>query len=175
MPWDSESKGYYRNKVFFWELQQSLYFFEYSQNEILSSGKVVSSTGSFICAISIGTLIMELQALRQCVEGIITKIKVFWELQQSIYFIYATMNEDIYATLCVDCTQRICVKTKNKELYAYFICFMKKYVCKKYCTWYLKKKCFFYAWVSHLNWNLLKKLTAGTMRSELGTNLGMYQ
>ena len=60
-----------------------------------------------ICAISIGTLIMELQALRQCVEGIITKIKVFWELQQSIYFIYATMNEDIYATLCVESTGRI--------------------------------------------------------------------
>ena len=99
----------------------------------------MSSTGSFICAISIGTLIMELQALQQCLEGVTTELKVFRELQQSIYFIYATMNEDIYATLCVDCTQRICVKTKSKKLHAYFICFMKKYVCKKYCTWYFKK------------------------------------
>ena len=44
---------------------------------------------------------MELQALRQCVEGFITKIKAFWELQQSIYFIYAAMNGEIYAALCV--------------------------------------------------------------------------
>ena len=123
MPWDSESKGYYRNKRFSGKLQQSLYFIDYSQNEILSSGKVVSSTGSFICAISIGTLIMELQALRQCVEGIITKIKVFWELQQSIYF--------IYATLCVESTQKVWVKSKKK-----IICIC--YVYNKYCTWYFK-------------------------------------
>ena len=50
---------------------------------------------------------MELQALKQCAKGIITKIKIFWELQQSIYFIYATMNEDIYATLCVESTRKI--------------------------------------------------------------------
>ena len=67
---------------------------------------VESSIDGFICAraTSSGTLVMELHALRQCVEGIITEIQVFWELQQSIYFIYATMNEAIFATLCVDCT-----------------------------------------------------------------------
>ena len=43
------------------------------QNETLSSGKVTSSTGGFICATSSGTLVMELHALRQCVAGLLPK------------------------------------------------------------------------------------------------------
>ena len=37
------------------------------------------------------------------------------KLQQSISFVYATMNADIYATMCVESTWRIWVQPKIKN------------------------------------------------------------
>ena len=81
----------------------------------------------------------------------------FWELLQSFSFTYATINEDIYATLCVDIIRR-----RNHVHMLYVQCCY---------TWYFKNLFLLGLGFLHGSKNL-KKMIEGTTRSELGTNLG---
>ena len=77
----------------------------------------------------------------------------FWELLQSFSFTYATINEDIYATLCVDIIRR-----RNHVHMLYVQCCY---------TWYFKN--LFLLGLSFLHGSkYLKKMIEGTTKIRIG-------
>ena len=102
MPWDNASKGYNQNTAIkvFWELQQSLYsFLLFSEWNIILWLSCVFHWWFHLCYKYWDTWNGFVCLETSTSEG-------FWKLLQSFSFTYATINEDIYATLCVDIIRR---------------------------------------------------------------------
>ena len=103
-------------------MQQSLYFIDYSQNEILSSGKAVSSTGLFyLCYKSCDTY-NGVVCLETVSRRVITEIKVFWETA-IILLLHLCYNEwrHLCYTVCRKYTKNSS-ENQNKKPYAHVMC-----------------------------------------------------